>query len=87
MSNYCKRIAKRKKMLDNKITQAIAPTIEFIHNIGAKNIYIDFDNNKHTLSIYTPDVSLSKVEMLSNEMDAAVSALSTKNSTIRVSSK
>lgn len=87
MSNYCKRIAK--KINGRKIAQALVPTIDFLHSKGAKAVYIDFDNNKHTLSIYTPDIALSKEEMLSKEMKESVSALaalSTKNSTTKITS-
>lgn len=90
MSNYCKRIAKRKKASSRKIAKALVPTIDFFLNKGAKSVYIDFDNNKDTLSIYTPDVSLTKEEMLSKEMEETISALSvlaTKKSTVRVTSR
>ena len=91
MSNYCKRIAKAKKKSGITIAKALMPSIEFMHSKGAKDIYINFDNNKHTLSIYTPDVSLSKEELLSKEMEESVNALAVlstkKKSTISVTSK
>lgn len=75
MSNYCKRIAKR-KLSGYTIAKALIPSINYFYKKGAKEIYIDFDNKEHRLSIRTPDVVLSKEEMTSPELLETIKSLS-----------
>lgn len=74
MSNYCKRIAKR-KLSGETAAKAMMPTIDYLFEKGAKDIYIDFSNKEH-LSIRTPDVVLSKEEMTSPEFFETIRCLS-----------
>lgn len=75
MSNYCKRIAKR-KLSGHSIAKALMPSINYFHEKGAKDIYINFDNKEHTISIRTPDVVLSEEEMNSPELLETIRCLS-----------
>ena len=46
-----------------KIGHAIMPAIRYLHSKGANQFEISIDDESHELSIFTPDIGLSKEEL------------------------
>lgn len=61
MSNR-KKIKNKKRSIKD-IAKAFEPSIDYLVQKGAEKIHIVFNEEKKSVSIYTPDVILSEKEM------------------------